>query len=51
MVGGPQVALRQRLAQEVGADIACADATEATTLAYQFVDRVRGQTGATDSSH
>lgn len=51
MVGGPQVALRQSLAQEIGADIACADATEATALAYQFVDRVRGQTGAADSSH
>jgi amino acid permease len=31
--------------------IACADATAATALAYQFVDRVRGQTGAADSSH
>ena len=51
MVGGPQVALRQRLAQEVGADIACADAAAATALAYQFVDRVRCQTGAADSSH
>ena len=51
MVGGPQVALRPRLNEEVGADIACADATQATVLAYRFVERLRGQSGAADTSH
>ena len=51
MVGGPQVALRPRLNEELGADIACADATQATGLAYRFVERLRGQSGASDTSH
>lgn len=51
MVGGPQVAQRPRLNEEVGADIACADATQATELAYRFVERLRGQSGAADTSH